>query len=66
MRKRIPKGRVLRKVMLDRKALMWALNSMKDDKYNVETRRTMSLEWATKYAEAEKHLLELIAAAERA
>lgn len=65
MAKRTPKLPVRRRVFLDRAALMWALNAMKDDKFSVEQRGAMSPEWAAKYDKAEKHLLELVAATER-
>lgn len=64
-RVRIPKGRVQRRVFLDRTALMWALNAIKDDRYNVVKRGAMTDEWSAKYDAAERHLAELIRAAER-
>lgn len=66
MRRRIPKGRVQRRVFIDRSALMWALNAMRDDRFNVEQRGAMTADWAEKYETAESHLLELVAASERA
>jgi hypothetical protein len=61
---RIPKGRVQRRVFLDHTALMWALNAIKDDRYNVTERGAMTDEWGAKYDAAEKHIAELIHATE--
>lgn len=65
-RKRIPKGRVQRKVFLDREALVFALHALKDDQHTVTTRGDMKEDWAVRYVTAEKHLNELIEASERA
>lgn len=63
-RKRIPKGPVRRMVFLHRESLMWALQSMRDDRNR--PRDQGDAEWDKRWDAADKHLRELIAASERA
>jgi hypothetical protein len=65
-RKRIPKGRVRRTVILDHAALSFALAAIRDDRYKVSQTADAGTDWEARYDAAEKHLVELIRCAEEA
>jgi hypothetical protein len=65
MRKRIPKGRVRRMVVLDHEALSWLHAVLKDERYNVTERKQMPPDWEAKYDKAERQVITLLQAAER-